>query len=91
MVELQTRVRSLSEETQQQASELAVWRLASQPAPTYQQPQTQEGDQAQTQTQVQSVPRYDEEQPATVTVVREDEILLSSSTDRLQGRMLFSR
>ncbi|XP_074530127.1 uncharacterized protein LOC141793375 [Halichoeres trimaculatus] len=112
VVELQTKLRCLSEETQQQAEELVMWRLASQPAPAFddlntekqseswdvvsavresqsdqQQTHGMKRDQVKAQTQNQCV----QESPGNVTVIRGDEVLLSSSSNRLQGRMLFSR
>ncbi len=114
VVELQMKIRALSAETQQQAEELAVWRLASQPAPTFDLPNTD--SQSETQDQIYAVcqshsnqQQTDEmthilsgiqvqapylgvqESPGNVTVIREDELLLSSSSNKLQGRMLFSR
>lgn len=108
------KIRALSAETQQQAEELAVWRLASQPAPTFDLPNTD--SQSETQDQIYAVcqshsnqQQTDEmthilsgiqvqapylgvqESPGNVTVIREDELLLSSSSNKLQGRMLFSR
>ncbi|XP_006782026.2 centromere protein F [Neolamprologus brichardi] len=110
---LQTRVRALSEETQQQAEELAVWRLASQTAPTFEECETHELTSAVTQSQSnleqtdemtqcspQTLPVQDSVQTPTldrqksqetITVIREDELLMSCSSNRLQGRMLFSR
>lgn len=111
------RVRALSEETQQQAEELAVWRLASQPATTFDQFLPNKDNQSETQDQIFAViqsqlnqPQTDElthilpgtqvqppyqgvqESPGNVTcVIREDELLLSCSSNKLQGRMLFSR
>lgn len=117
VVELHMRVRALSEETQQQAEELAVWRLASQPATTFDQFLPNKDNQSETQDQIFAViqsqlnqPQTDElthilpgtqvqppyqgvqESSGNVTcVIREDELLLSCSSDKLQGRMLFSR
>ncbi|XP_071387018.1 centromere protein F-like [Centroberyx affinis] len=134
VVVLQAELQSLSDENQQQAEELALWRLASQPTPTFDQnlPQTKnhskiqdhtsalrqtQSDQQQTddvsshilsETQTQApaptaqaqaqAPTMGPEEPAplgvpqgTVTVIREDELLLSCSSNRLQGRMLASR
>lgn len=110
---LQIRVRALSEETQQQAEELAVWRLASQTAPTFEECETHELTSAVTQSQSnqeqtdemtqcspQTLPVQDSVQTPTldrqksqetITVIREDELLVSCSSNRLQGRMLFSR
>lgn len=115
------RVRALSEETQQQAEELAVWRLASKPAPTFDQFLPNKDNQSETQDQSSAVrqPQSNQQQteettqsrtlsltalaqvqaptlgvqgsPSHVTVIREDELLLSCSINKLQGRMLFSR
>ncbi|XP_036932274.1 centromere protein F isoform X2 [Acanthopagrus latus] len=108
VVELNMKVRALSEETQQQTEELAVWRLASQPAPTFDLTNTdnesetqdkisaiRQSNQQQTdammQAQVQA-PHLDvEESHGNITLIREDELLLSCSSSKLQGRMLFSR
>ncbi|XP_044061055.1 centromere protein F isoform X2 [Siniperca chuatsi] len=116
VVELHMKVRALSEETQQQAEELAVWRLASQPAPTFHQFLLNKDNQSETQdqisavrqsqsnqqqtdemthilpgTQVQAPYQGVQENPGNVTVIREDELLLSCSSNKLQGHMLFSR
>uniref|UniRef100_UPI003AAF454C uncharacterized protein isoform X1 n=2 Tax=Centroberyx TaxID=88664 RepID=UPI003AAF454C len=136
VVALQAELQSLSDENQQQAEELALWRLASQPAPTFDQnlPQTEnqseiqdhtsalrqtQSDQqwtddvlshilSETQTQAPALTAQAQAQaptlgskepappgvpqsPGTVTVIREDELLLSCSSNRLQGRMLASR
>lgn len=110
---LQIRVRALSEETQQQAEELAVWRLASQTAPTFEECETheltsavkqsqsnQEQTDEMTQCSPQTLPVQDpvqtptldrQKSQETVTVIREDELLVSCSSNKLQGRMLFSR
>ncbi|XP_031718669.1 centromere protein F isoform X3 [Anarrhichthys ocellatus] len=110
--ELQTRLRALSAETKQQAEELVVWRLASQPAPTFHQFLPNTDNQSETQDQISAVTQSSEmpqsqaptvtvqvqvpylgvqESPGIVTVVREDELFLSCSSNKLQGRMLFSR
>uniref|UniRef100_UPI0037E7E456 centromere protein F n=1 Tax=Semicossyphus pulcher TaxID=241346 RepID=UPI0037E7E456 len=112
VVELHMKIRSLSQETQQQAEELAVWRLASQPAPTFDlpntdnHPETQHQNPAVRQSQSNQLQGYEitqsqaqvnapylgvQESPGVVTVIREDELLLSGSSNKLQGRMLFSR
>ncbi|KAM6952677.1 uncharacterized protein PEZ65_014130 isoform 2-T2 [Lycodopsis pacificus] len=109
---LQTRLRALSAETKQQAEELVVWRLASQPAPTFHQFLPNTDNQSETQDQISAVTQSSEmpqdqaptvmvpvqapylgvqESPGIVTVVREDELFLSCSSNKLQGRMLFSR
>ncbi|KAK9518196.1 hypothetical protein VZT92_023508 [Zoarces viviparus] len=110
--ELQTRLRALSAETKQQAEELVVWRLASQPAPTFHQFLPNTDNQSETQDQISAVTQSSEmpqsqaptvtvqvqapylgvqESPGIVTVVREDELFLSCSSNKLQGRMLLSR
>lgn len=92
-------VRALTEETQQKAEELAVWRLASQPAPTFEQViqstdarcETQEQttqNQAQT---VQEPSLGSQKNQGVITVIREDELFLSCSSNKLQARTLFSR
>ncbi|XP_040904404.1 centromere protein F isoform X2 [Toxotes jaculatrix] len=120
---LQMKVRALSEETQQQAEELALWRLASHPAPTFDHflPSTDNQDQSsavrqsqsnqqqtdemthippgiqsqgltlEAQAQVQAPTPGIQESPANLTIIREDELFLSCSSNKLQGRMLFSR
>lgn len=104
------KVRSLSEETEQQADELAVWRLASQPVPTFDQCETHEqvsavkqshSNQQQTDEMTQSPAQTPSVRPPVqtptldsqdnITVIREDELFLSCSSNKLQGRMLFSR
>ena len=97
------KVRALSEETEQQTEELAVWRLASQPAPTFDQSGTPPNadNQSETQDQMSAVRQSQsnqqqtdemvQESPGNVTVIREDELLLSCSSNKLQSRMLFSR
>lgn len=110
--ELQMRLRALSAQTQQQAEELVMWRLASKPAPTFDQflPNTDSQSETQnqisalrqsqsnqqqtddmTQSQIQAPYLGVQESPGNVAVVREDEIFLSCSSNKLQGRMLFSR
>ncbi|XP_042348943.1 centromere protein F isoform X2 [Plectropomus leopardus] len=108
--ELQMRLQALSAQTQQQAEELAMWRLASKPAPTFDQFPPGSDNQSETQDQVSSVRQSQsnpqqtdettqfqepylgvQESRGNVTVVREDELLLSCSSNKLQGRMLFSR
>ncbi|XP_068571065.1 centromere protein F isoform X2 [Cebidichthys violaceus] len=110
--ELQTRFCALSAETKQQAEELVVWRLASQPAPTFHQFLPNTDNQSETQDQISAATQSSEmpqsqalavtvqvqapylgvqESPGIVTVVREDELFLSCSSNKLQGRMLFSR
>ncbi|XP_078116583.1 uncharacterized protein LOC144524302 isoform X1 [Sander vitreus] len=104
--ELQMRLRTLSAETQQQAGELVMWKLASQPAPTFDQflPNTDKlsetldqisavrQSQSNQQTgQVQASYLGVQESPGNVTVIREDELFLSCPSNKLQGCMLFSR
>ncbi|XP_051276841.1 centromere protein F isoform X2 [Dicentrarchus labrax] len=125
VMELQMQLRALSKETEQQANELAIWRLASQPAPTFNLPNTDNQSETQNQisavrqslsnqqqtdemtrilpgtqkpaltltvqAQIQTPDLGVEESTGNVTIVREDELLLSSSSNKLQGRMLFSR
>ncbi|XP_076595605.1 uncharacterized protein LOC143326029 isoform X2 [Chaetodon auriga] len=124
VVELHMKVRALSEETQQQAEELAVWRLASQSAPTFDQFLPDTVNQSEVREQISAVRQSQsnqqtddlvhilpgmqsqalivqaqfqapylgvQESPGHVTVIREDELLLSCSSNKLQGRMLFSR
>lgn len=113
--ELHMRLRALSAETKQQAEELDMWRLASQPAPTLDQFLPNTDNQSETQDQVSAVTQSQSNQqqaddvsqalsvsveaqaqelqvsPGVVTIVREDDIFLSGSSNKLQGRMLFSR
>ncbi|KAM7389877.1 hypothetical protein PAMP_023824 [Pampus punctatissimus] len=117
VVALQKKLRALSEETQQQSEELAVWRLVSQPAPTFEHILPNADNQSETQDQISSQQRTKDtthilpgcvqvqgmtlgdqetapvgvfQSPGHVTVVREDELFLSCSTNKLQGCMLFS-
>ncbi|XP_029297154.1 centromere protein F-like [Cottoperca gobio] len=108
--ELQMMLRSLSAETQQQTEELVMWRLASQPAPTFDQFLANTDNQSETQDPISAVRQSQsnqqqtdemtlsqapylgiQESPGNVTFVREDELFLSCSSNKLQGRMLFSR
>lgn len=96
VVELCTQLRSLSEVTQQQAEELLMWRLASKPAPTFDLTSTSnQSSDGTVQTQVQAPegcsPHSAQESSGTITVIREDELLLSGSSNKLQGRVLLSR
>ncbi|KAK7922439.1 hypothetical protein WMY93_009341 [Mugilogobius chulae] len=75
VVALQTKLQALSEENQQKTEELALWRLASEPMCTLTD-QKQERRQGAGQL---------------VTLLREDEILLPCSSNKLQGRILLSR
>ncbi|XP_039975503.1 trichohyalin isoform X2 [Xiphias gladius] len=120
---LQMKVRTLSLKTQQQADELALWRLTSKPAPTFDQvfrnkdTQDQSSDVRQSQSNQQQTDEMTHipsgtqsqvltltaqaqiqvptlgilESPGNATVIREDELFLSCSSNKLQGRMLFSR
>ncbi|XP_077388721.1 uncharacterized protein LOC144026079 [Festucalex cinctus] len=75
VVALQRDLQKLTEVSQQQAGELAIWRLASQPSSALDQvlpSQAQHGAKDQ----------------SAALVIREDEVLLSCATNRLQGRML---
>ncbi|XP_029021445.1 centromere protein F isoform X2 [Betta splendens] len=94
VVALRAKVWALTEQTQQQADELVVWRLAAQPAPTL-----------ETQDQFCAVPHSDQQpdgqaqqqllgpqgDSGKMIVTREDDLFLSCSSNKLQGRMLFSR
>ncbi|KAK5598508.1 hypothetical protein CRENBAI_009377 [Crenichthys baileyi] len=109
---LQRRVRTLTEETQVQAQELTLWRIASQPASAVQQlltsldgaGETLRQVPAATQSQSTQQPTEDQSQSYTqtahsqgqmsqdiITVIREDELSFCCSSNKLQGRMLFSR
>ncbi|KAG7214352.1 hypothetical protein INR49_023130 [Caranx melampygus] len=97
VVALQMKVRLLSEKTQQQAEELVLWRLASQPPPTFDQLPPNKDNQDQSSAvgqslsnQAQASTQVIRGSSGNVTVIREDEVLLSSSSNKLQGRMLFS-
>ncbi|KAG8003967.1 Centromere protein F [Nibea albiflora] len=93
VVELHMKLQAVSKDTQQQAEELTMWRLASQPAPTFDLSNTD--NQSETRSNQQQTDEASclgvQESPGNVTVTREDELLLSSSSNKLQGRMLFSR
>ncbi|XP_059202178.1 centromere protein F [Centropristis striata] len=105
--ELQMRLKALSTETRQQNEELIMWRLASQPAPTFEQLLPNIDNQSETQDKIFAVSKSQSDQqhtdettqiqaqvqesPGNVTAVREDELFLSCSSNKLQGRMLFSR
>ncbi|XP_077434331.1 uncharacterized protein LOC144059251 [Vanacampus margaritifer] len=79
VVALQRELQKLTEVSQQQAGELSIWRLASQPSSTVDQVlPSQMGPQTQHCAKDQSA----------ALVIREDELLLSCLTNRLQGRML---
>lgn len=117
MVELQKNLQVLSAENQQQSDELVLWRLASQPVPTFDLPNTdnqreilderatlrqsqsnqqQTGEMTQSQGQtvqvlVQDLNQGVQESRSNVSVIREDKLFLSCSSNKLQGRTLFSR
>ncbi|KAK2849006.1 hypothetical protein Q5P01_008840 [Channa striata] len=110
VVALQMKVQALTKQTQQQADELVLWRLASQPAPTFDQvhPNTDKPSDSQAQISAMTEPntQHADDQkmnqahvqilgqpgsPGNVTVIREDDLLLSCSSNKLQGRMLFTR
>nr|XP_019958536.1 PREDICTED: centromere protein F-like [Paralichthys olivaceus] len=112
VVALQMKIRALSVETQQQTEELTLWRLASHPAPTFdqnlpdkdnqdqnsavrqsqsQQLQTDEMTHIPPGTKSQAPTAQVQESNSNVTVIREDELFLSCSSNKLPGRMLFSR
>ncbi|XP_013861195.1 centromere protein F isoform X2 [Austrofundulus limnaeus] len=112
---LQREVRALSEETEAQAQELAVWRLASQPAPTFNHLLPSTEDQVSAESQAQSNQQLinefhnqtgtlNQDQTLTIltqfqdwgsqgniTVIREDDLSLCCSSNKLRGRTLFSR
>lgn len=104
------KIRALSVETQQQTEELAMWRMASQPPPAFDQLSANADDQIsaispnqqQTDELIQSQPLTVEAQVQAhslgpqksqdnITVIREDELFLHCSSNKLQGRLLFSR
>lgn len=96
VVALQSKLQALSEQNQQQSEELTVWRLASQPAPAFNKHHSTDGECGTSaapddlnQDQVQIL--GPEESPGNVTVIREDELFLSCSSNNLKGHMLFSR
>lgn len=103
MVELHTKLRAVSAVARQQAEELAVWRLTSQPPPLFDRSNTE--NQSVNQDQISGVSQSQSDQYLTeedltlgvleshgkVTVARTDEVLLSCSSNKLQGHMLNSR
>lgn len=107
VVELKNKLKALSAESQQQAEELAVWRLASQTAPIFDlqdetsilsQPQPVEGKHHETTanpgdltSSAQPPQAAGQRGCGSVTIVREDELLLSCSTNNLHGHIVFSR
>lgn len=96
MVELHAKLRTLSAVAQQQAEELSVWRLTSQPPPVFDISNSEDQDHISGVSQSQSNQYQTEEGLALagleshckVTVARTDELLLSCSTNKLQGCML---
>lgn len=103
MVELHTKLRALSAVARQQAEELTVWRLTSQIPPLFDLSNTENPsvnqDQISGVSQSQS-DQYQTEEGLTlgvleshgkVTVARTDELLLSCSSNKLQGYILNSR
>ncbi|XP_046878739.1 centromere protein F [Hypomesus transpacificus] len=92
VVALQAHLQILSEEHQKQAEELALWRLTTNELTQVQMPWL-----SQDQTQEQAPCLGQEGQlllggsPSSVTVIREDELLLSCTSSRLYGRTLGSR
>lgn len=106
VVELKKKLKALSAESQQQAEELAVWRLASQTAPIFdlqdevsilsqsQSIQQTTGEMTQSQgltSTVQPPCPAVQESRGSVAIIREDELLLSCSSNKLQGHMLITR
>ncbi|XP_067374244.1 centromere protein F isoform X2 [Channa argus] len=110
VVALQMKVQALTKQTQQQADELVVWRLASQPAPTFDKVHPNTDKQSDSQAQISAITEPNQQHtdkqmtnqadtqmlghhgsPGNVTVIREDGLFLSCSSNKLQGRMLFSR
>lgn len=94
VVELHAKLRALSAVARQQAEELTVWRLTSQPPPAFDLSNNENQD------GVSDVGHYQSHQYQTedvleshgkVTVARTDELLLSCSSNKLQGHMLNSR
>ncbi|XP_077589119.1 uncharacterized protein LOC144207498 isoform X2 [Stigmatopora nigra] len=79
VVALQRKREELMMVSQEQAEELAIWRLAGQPSSTLNQ-----GQEMERPTQANTIGHN------TTLVIREDELLLSSTSNRLQGRMLSS-
>ncbi|XP_062332027.1 centromere protein F [Osmerus eperlanus] len=92
VVALQAHLQILSEEHQKQADELVLWRLTTNELTQVQMPwltQDQTLEQATCLGQEgQPVPGGS---PSSVTVIREDELLLSCTSSRLYGRTLGSR
>ncbi|KAM8848607.1 uncharacterized protein ACB058_012241 isoform 1-T2 [Synchiropus picturatus] len=93
VVALQNKLAAVSKDAEQQAAELSVWRLASQTVPPLLL-HTNYGNEEQTHIQVHGRPDPLgplEDPPGHLTIIREDELLLSCSSNKLQGRKLFSR
>ncbi|XP_028315114.1 centromere protein F isoform X1 [Gouania willdenowi] len=93
VVALQMKIKALSEEVQQQAEELVLWKLSSQPAPTFNmlELQTDPDKMIQSQAQAQTHTLAPLCRQDNITVIREDQLLLSCSSRKLQGRLFCSR
>ncbi|XP_061786324.1 uncharacterized protein [Nerophis lumbriciformis] len=85
VVAQQRRLQELSEVAQQQAEELAIWRLACQPNSSSDQDQLLPNSGDQSEMRPSHMTHTDN---SLALVIREDEVLLSCSSNRLQGRML---
>lgn len=83
VVELHTKLRALSAVARQQAEELAVWRLTSQPPPAFDLSNTDKRDQRE-----EGLTPGVLENHCKVTLARTDELVLSCSSNKLQGCML---
>eukprot|EP00066_Takifugu_rubripes_P019536 XP_011608802.1 PREDICTED: centromere protein F-like [Takifugu rubripes] len=96
VVELHAKLRALTTVARHQAEELSVWRLTSQPPPVFDISNTEDQDQISGVSQSQSNQYHTEEgltlagleNHCKVTVARTDELLLSCSSNKLQGYML---
>ncbi|XP_061690821.1 centromere protein F isoform X2 [Syngnathoides biaculeatus] len=82
VVALQRELQEHSKVAQQQAEELAIWRLASQPPSMLDRGLPSPGAQSERQTQ------HGAKDLSAALVVRKDELLLSCVSNKLQGRML---
>lgn len=89
VVELHTKLRALSAVARQQAEELGVWRLSSQPPPLFQNHAQASGVSQSQSDHYQTLGVLGSH--GTVMVARTDGLLLSCSSSRLQGHMLNSR
>ncbi|XP_061756185.1 centromere protein F [Nerophis ophidion] len=85
VVAQQRRLQELSVMAQQQAEELAIWRLACQPNSSSDQDQLLPNSGNQSEMRPSHMTHTDN---SLALVIREDEVLLSCSSNRLQGRML---